>query len=94
MATMLVKMKVGEYNQWKRAFDELDQARRAHGWISYDILRDDSDPNSITVISKMKDIEQGKAYGRSPELRDAIQRAGVIGAPDIQFFSDVEQKNF
>ena len=32
-----------------------------------------------------KPYEQGRKFGQSPELKNAMERAGVISAPEISF---------
>jgi quinol monooxygenase YgiN len=90
MATMIVKHKVADFSRWKPVFDEMHDTRVAHGWIGHEVLRDAADPNVVTIVNKMKDISQAKVYGQLPALKEAMQRAGVISAPEIQFLSDEE----
>lgn len=90
MATMIVKHKVADFGKWKPVFDEMQQDRLAHGWISHEIFRDAADSNLVTIINKLKNLDQAKAYGQSPELKAAMQKAGVISAPEIQFLNDEE----
>jgi heme-degrading monooxygenase HmoA len=90
MATMIVKHKVADYNTWKTVFDEMKHDRAAHGWIGHEVHRDATDSNTVVIINKMKTLDGAKAYGASPELHIAMQKAGVISAPEIQFLNDEE----
>jgi quinol monooxygenase YgiN len=94
MATMIVKHRVGNFETWKQIFDEMDPARRQHGWVGYDVLRDAADPNLVTIVNRVKDLAGAKAYGGSPELRAAMGRAGIQGAPDITFLEDAESRRY
>jgi len=90
MATMIVKHRVGDYGTWKKVFDEMDGARKQNGWTGYSVHRDAADPNVVVIVNRVKDLNGAKQYGASPALREAMQRAGVQGAPDIQFLDDAE----
>lgn len=90
MATMIVKHKVADFGTWKSVFDEMKATRLSHGWIGHEVHRDAADSNVVVIINKMKSLEGAKAYGQSPELKAAMQRGGVISAPEIQFLSDEE----
>ena len=90
MATMIVKHKVADYNKWKSVFDEMKTTRLSHGWVGHEVHRDAADSNTVVIINKMKTIEGAKAYGQSPELKEAMQRGGVISVPEIQLLNDEE----
>lgn len=87
---MIVRHKVADFNTWKSVFDEMHETRHQHGWIGHEVLRDADDGNYVTIVNKMGSLEQAKAYGQSPGLKQAMQRAGVISAPDITFLNDDE----
>ncbi len=91
---MIVRHKVADFNNWKKVFDEMGATRATHGWIRHEVLRDAADPNLVTVVNKMKSIDGAKAYGTSPDLKDAMQRAGVISQPDISFLEDAESHSY
>ena len=88
MATMIVRHKVADFNNWKKVFDEMDPIRASHGWISHDVLRDTTDSNFVTIVNRMKSVDGANGYRNSPELKSAMQHAGVIGQPDITIMED------
>ena len=90
MATMIVKHKVADFGKWKSVFDSMRGEHVAHGWIGHEVLRDENDGNLVTIVNRMKSLDQAKAYGQSPELKEAMHRAGVVSAPEIQFLNDEE----
>jgi hypothetical protein len=47
------------------------------------------DPNAVLVILKMDDVDKGKAFSESTDLKTKMKEAGVIGKPDIQFIDVV-----
>jgi quinol monooxygenase YgiN len=94
MATMIVKHQVADFARWKKVFDEMKAERLKHGWIGHDVLRSANNPNEVVIINRMKSIDQAKAYGQSPALREAMQRGGVTGAPEITLLNDEEAVSY
>ena len=94
MATMIVKHRVASFESWKKVFDEMSPVRAKHGWTGHLVLQDASDPNLVTIVNRMGTLAQAKAYGGSPELRAAMQRAGVQGPPEISFNEDAAEATY
>ena len=92
MATMIVKHRVANFENWKVAFDDMIPTRARFGWTGHLVLRDATDPNIVTIVNRMKTLDGAKAYGGSPELRAGMQRAGVVGAAEISFCEDADEK--
>jgi quinol monooxygenase YgiN len=63
--------------------------RAKHNWIAAEVLRDAADPNLVTVVNRVRDIDSAKRYGSSPGLREAMDKGGVISPPEIQFLTEV-----
>ena len=89
MATMLVQQKVKDFDAWKEVYDTAFDMRASNGEISNQIYRDASDPNSLTVILKWDSLENAQRYASSPELKAAMEKAGVEGPPNIYFLNEV-----
>ena len=94
MATMIVKHRVANFESWKKVFDEMTATRKEHGWVGHIVLRDNTDPNLVTIINRMKDLAGAKAYGSSPDLKTAMQKAGVLGPPTIEFCDDADETRY
>ncbi|HZP19273.1 MAG TPA: hypothetical protein VFB16_03615 [Bauldia sp.] len=89
MATMIVKHRVANFDQWKRVYDTMEKVRLAHGWTGHTVHRDAADPNIVVIVNRVISLEGAKSYGASKELHEAMARGGVQGAPDIEFLEDV-----
>ena len=94
MATMIAKMRVANFERWKEDFTSMSGARGKSGWVEHRVLRDATDPNIVTVVSRVKDLDSAKRYGQSNELREAMQRSGVLGPPDISFCDDDSEHRY
>jgi hypothetical protein len=45
----------------------------------------DGNPNDVTIYHEFSTMDAAKAFAASPKLKEAMQAAGVQGAPDIWF---------
>ena len=88
MATMLVQHTVKDFAEWKKVYDSVVDLRASNGELSDQIYRDASDPNKLTVIFKCDSLENARNYAESPELKAAMERAGVEGPPTIIFLNE------
>lgn len=91
MATMFVKHKVSDFDNWKRVYDEFASTRKEKGVTGANVHRDPGDSNTLVVTHQFKDLDAAKAFANSEELKSAMMNAGVEGPPDIWFTEDVEQ---
>jgi quinol monooxygenase YgiN len=83
-----VKNRVEDYAQWRTAFDANAETREAAGATEeVYVMRNAYDPNEVTVIMGWNDIEKGKAFAQSAELREAMKKAGVISQPQVDFLT-------
>ncbi len=86
---MIVKHKVADYAKWKTGYDAHDSARLANGLHSYVIARGVDDSNLLLVAMRMDDVDKAKAMGADPSLKDVMKKAGVVGAPEIDYLHSV-----
>ncbi len=91
MPYLLVRQKVTDYEQWKLAFDTHGLTRQANGSRGGQLFRNASDPNELVVLLEWHDLEKARQFAQSEELREVMQRAGVVDHPTISFLKDGEQ---
>jgi heme-degrading monooxygenase HmoA len=48
-------------------------------------MRNDENPNEIVVITGWSDADKAHQFAASPELKEAAQKAGVVGPPEVLF---------
>ena len=86
MTYIYVRHNVEDYAKWKEGFDMHAAARQAAGATdeAY-VMRNVDDPNDITVILGWSDLAKARAFTQSASLQEAMQKAGVIGPPEIRF---------
>lgn len=91
MPYLLIRQRVTDYAQWKSVFDAHSVARQAHGSRGGQLLRNAADPNELVVLLEWDDLERARQFVQSDELREVMQRAGVVNHPIISFLKDGEQ---
>jgi quinol monooxygenase YgiN len=88
MATILIQHKVNDFAEWKKVFDSAADMRTSSGELSAQIFRDASDPNSLTILNKWDSLENAQKFVSSPDLRAAMEKAGVAGPPTVLFLNE------
>jgi heme-degrading monooxygenase HmoA len=85
MKKMYVRHKVADFEKWKKVFEEVEPFRQKMGSSGSHVFRNNSYPNEVLVITDWDSKEQGDKFGHSPELREAMGRGGVLGAPEMSW---------
>ena len=93
--TVLVRLRVHEYETWKAAFDGHEEARVRHGAVGHRILRDAHDPLALTVLLEFTSLGGATAFARDISLLEALRGAGVQGGPhgagyDIDYLEQLD----
>jgi heme-degrading monooxygenase HmoA len=91
MAYMFVQHGVQDYEAWKSVFDSVGDLRRRNGEKSYQILRQENGSNKLVALFEWDSLENARKYAASPELKEAMQRAGVTGKPEILFLEEADR---
>ena len=89
MAQLLVHHKVEDYAAWRRVYDELDGLRRSFGMTESRVFQTFNNPNELVIISDWPSPEKARAYGQSPDLKQAMQKAGVSSQPEILILEEL-----
>jgi heme-degrading monooxygenase HmoA len=91
MAYLLVQQSVEDKNKWKAVFDEHGADRKAAGSKGGLVFRNANDPNQVTVLLEWDSLEHARAFAGSDELREAMQKAGVTGPPNVSFLDEIDK---
>ena len=85
---MLVRHKVRDFPQWKRGYDAHLPKRDEAGLTETHLFRGVKDPNEVIVLFEAKDIKRAEDFAGSSDLRETMQKVGVVDKPDIYFMKD------
>lgn len=89
MATyMLVRHKVRDFAEWKRGYNEHLPKRNDAGLTEKYLLHNDQDPNEVIAVFEASDLGRAREFAQSEDLRETMQRVGVVDKPDIYFLRD------
>ena len=80
-ATLLVRHQVEDYAAWRSAYESVEGLRQEHGCTGAEVLVDPADKQDVYVVHRFPTLGQAQAFAGSSELRNAMGRAGVKGAP-------------
>ncbi|HYA86693.1 MAG TPA: cyclase [Nitrospirota bacterium] len=85
---ILVRHKVRDYSVWKRGYDAHLPKRLEAGLTEKYLFRGANETNEVIILFEAKDLDRAKAFSESLDLRQAMEKAGVIDKPDIYFLHD------
>ena len=85
MIYVMVRHQVADFGKWKSAYDAHAPARTKAGLKELHVLRNIDNPDEIVLLFSADDLGKAKAFVASQDLREAMEKAGVTGKPDICF---------
>lgn len=85
MATMFVRHTVTDHGAWRKTYDDFAPNLSKLGVTGQAVYQSADNPNDITVTHEFPSIAAAQAFAINPDLKKAMQAAGVIGAPTIWF---------
>jgi heme-degrading monooxygenase HmoA len=85
---MLIRHKVADFARWKTGYDAHAPARTAAGLKQVHLLTNIDNPNEVVMLFAADDLNKAKAFATSPDLREAMQKAGVNDQPDVHFLTN------
>ena len=91
MPTLIVQHTVQDFEEWKPGFDGNQDSRRLHRATQHRVLRDG---NKVTILIDFLDRDSAMGFAEDPTLREAMAKAGVVGAPAITFADEVEALSY
>lgn len=89
MAQLIVRHKVKDYGKWKPFFDEHGTQRKAAGSKGGRIFRSEKDPNEVVILFEWEDLGKARKFAESEDLRQRMERAGIVGKPDLYFLEEI-----
>jgi quinol monooxygenase YgiN len=89
MVQVLVHHEVADYKNWRAVFDADIDFRQDGGERGCRVFRKAGDPNCLTLLLEWDDLAQAQSYMNSPELRNKMTQAGVIGTPEIHYLAEM-----
>jgi quinol monooxygenase YgiN len=91
MTKLIIRHKVNDYNTWKTAFDDFAEFRKSSGEKAYHVMQHQEDSNNLFLMFEWDNTENARRFLDSPDLKEAMQKAGVAEAPEIHFVNQADQ---
>ena len=88
MAFILIQHTVKDYEEWREVFDSAKDFRASRGELSAQVYRDITDANKLTILNKWNSLADAQRFIESPELRAAMEKAGVVGVPTVHLLNE------
>jgi quinol monooxygenase YgiN len=89
MGMLVIHHKVKDFAAWKPLYDKHEGIRTAAGLTKAHVLQSVDDPNDVTVVMDFSDATKAKAFSASPNLKEVMKTAGVLGTPAIHILKKV-----
>jgi heme-degrading monooxygenase HmoA len=88
MTNVIVRHKIRDWDTWKPIFDEHGATRKAAGSKGCRLFRSAGDPNEVILLFDWDSLENAKRFVESQDLREVMERAGVVDIPDVYFLEE------
>ena len=90
-AAVMVRHPVADFDTWKAGFDADEGSRRGAGVLGHHLNRSQDDPNTVSVYMALSDLDRGKTFASSPDLKSKMEDLGVTGPPDFMWMTPVRE---
>ena len=82
---MMIHHKVKDYATWRSGYDGHEKSRLSAGITNGRVFRSAEDPNDVVILQDVADVAKARSWSGSDDLKAAMQKAGVLGSPNIRF---------
>jgi len=83
MAKIATQNTIGDYAKWRAGFDKAAPFREKAGMKNVHVYRDADDTSEVLIWSEVDDLAKARVVLDSPDLRNAMRDAGVVGPPRV-----------
>jgi hypothetical protein len=90
MVYIVVKHKVEDYSRWKPVFDEHGTTRGKAGCKGGQLFSSSDEANDLFILLEWDKKENATVFIESEDLKKTMQKAGVIGKPEVYFLEKIE----
>ena len=91
MPAMIIRHRVANFDKWLEAFEAHMGKRKEMGSTKSVVWQDVADENSVFVLIKVDDRKRARDFAASEDLKQAMQDAGVLEEPTINYIENGRQ---
>jgi len=81
---------VADYEVWRKSFDSSQHVRKAASALGHHVNRGADNPNLVAIYMPATDRKAFEALLSSPQLKEAMQKAGATSAHSTQVLKPIE----
>ena len=90
MVHVIITHEVKDFSEWKKGFDAAAPMRDEAIVKIKGVYTSVDDPNLVILIVEFSYIEMVHGYFQNPELKKVMEKAGVIGLPEVKIVNRVQ----
>ena len=87
-AILIARHQVQDYSAWRAVYDSVADLRQQYSCSGAEVLTAPDNKNDVFVIHRFPSLEAAQAFAGSSELKEAMGRAGIAGAPRIEIATE------
>lgn len=80
---VFIHHEVADYAAWRKVYDAFHATQKKMGVTKEAVYQTVGNPNDVIITHDFPSAEQAKAFLASDELKNAMQKAGVKGPPQV-----------
>lgn len=85
LPAVIITHGVADFAAWRAGYEKAETVRQSGGIVGHAVNQSKDNPNEVVVYHQAETPEAVTAFTSRPELKSAMQAAGVTGAPSFQF---------
>ncbi len=85
---VVIRHKVRDFAEWKAGYDSHRSKRSEARLTEKQVMRSVGDPNEVVLFFEVADIARAQAFAKSADLRETMQKIGVVDQPDVYFLQN------
>ena len=82
---LTVHFKVKDFNAWRTSYNGHEKERASAGITNGRVFCSPDNPNDVVILQDVADVAKARSWSGSDDLKAAMQKAGVLGSPNIRF---------
>jgi len=94
LPAMIISHKVANFDTWLTGYNAAAGVRQQGGIVGAAVNQSIDDPSLAVVYHQAESPEALHAFMNAPGLKDAMQKAGVISAPEVTFVTGGWSKRY
>jgi quinol monooxygenase YgiN len=89
MAFILVRYKIQDFKRWKTTFSDAFDMRKQSGEKNYHVFKNPESQNEMVILQEWESLASARRFSRSKKLRRCMEKAGVVGKPEVVFLKEI-----